>query len=97
MMPDYAAPVEWSLELIESLHARWVMLLQSLSEDEWKCGFKHPEMGPIDREDGYAAVCVALAPSCRAHHASSRSARAGKGDGCEAGGECGGRLRAATR
>ncbi|HTC76664.1 MAG TPA: putative metal-dependent hydrolase, partial [Edaphobacter sp.] len=24
---DSAAPVEWSLELVESLHARWVMLL----------------------------------------------------------------------
>jgi hypothetical protein len=28
MLHDVAAPVEWSLELIESLHARWVMLLQ---------------------------------------------------------------------
>jgi hypothetical protein len=39
------APVEWSLELIESLHARWVMLLQSLTEAQWKRGFVHPESG----------------------------------------------------
>ena len=44
---DAAAPVEWSLELVESLHARWVMMLQSLSEEQWKRGFNHPENGPI--------------------------------------------------
>jgi uncharacterized damage-inducible protein DinB len=44
---DVAAPVEWSLELIESLHARWVMLLQSLNEEQWQRGFNHPENGPM--------------------------------------------------
>jgi len=47
---DVAAPVEWSLELIESLHARWVMLLQSLSEEQWQRGFNHPENGPMTVE-----------------------------------------------
>ena len=41
-----AAPAEWSLELIESLHARWVLLLQSLDEQQWRRGFHHPESGP---------------------------------------------------
>jgi uncharacterized damage-inducible protein DinB len=47
---DSTAPVEWSLELIESLHARWVMLLQSLSEEQWIRGYRHPESGetPLD-------------------------------------------------
>ena len=47
---DSTAPVEWSLELIESLHARWVMMLQSLSEEQWMRGYKHPEGGdtPLD-------------------------------------------------
>lgn len=47
---DMGAPVEWSLELVESLHARWVMLLQSLDEQQWKRGFQHPENGPMTVE-----------------------------------------------
>lgn len=42
---DAAGPIEWSLELIESLHARWVMLLQSLQGPQWERGFVHPERG----------------------------------------------------
>lgn len=42
---DAAAPAEWSLELVESLHARWVMLLQPLTEPAWERGFVHPESG----------------------------------------------------
>ena len=41
------APVEWSLELIESLHARWVMLLQTLTPQQLQRGFRHPERGPM--------------------------------------------------
>jgi hypothetical protein len=48
---DNAAPVEWSLELVEALHARWVMFLQSLDEQQWKRGFRHPEMGPTTIEE----------------------------------------------
>ena len=44
---DSAAPVEWSLELVESVHARWVMLLQSLSDGQWHRGFRHAERGPM--------------------------------------------------
>jgi hypothetical protein len=44
---DAAAPVEWSLELVEALHARWVMLLQSLDESQWQRGYHHPEDGPV--------------------------------------------------
>jgi hypothetical protein len=47
---DVTAPVEWSLELVESLHARWVMLLQSLEEAQWQRGFRHPENGPTTVE-----------------------------------------------
>jgi uncharacterized damage-inducible protein DinB len=47
---DVAAPVEWSLELVESLHARWVMLLQSLNDEQWKRGYSHPENGPTTVE-----------------------------------------------
>ncbi len=47
---DVTAPVEWSLELVESLHARWVMLLQSLNDEQWKRGCNHPENGPMTVE-----------------------------------------------
>ena len=45
-----SAPVEWSLEIIESLHARWAMLLLSLTPGDWLRGYKHPEMGPMTLE-----------------------------------------------
>ena len=45
VLHDAAAPIEWSLDLIESLHARWVMLLQSLDDAQWQRGFIHPERG----------------------------------------------------
>jgi hypothetical protein len=45
MLHDSAAPVKWSATLLESLHARWVMLLESLNEEQWQRGYKHPERG----------------------------------------------------
>ncbi|NYF88108.1 putative metal-dependent hydrolase [Tunturiibacter empetritectus] len=47
---DMAAPVEWSLELVEALHARWVMLLQSLNEQQWQRGYNHPQDGRVTVE-----------------------------------------------
>lgn len=47
---DALAPVEWSLELVESLHARWVMLLTSLTPAQLQRGFRHPENGPTTIE-----------------------------------------------
>jgi len=47
---DAKAPVEWSLELVEALHARWVMLLQSLDEQQWRRGYLHPENGVVTVE-----------------------------------------------
>ena len=44
------APVGWSLDLLESLHARWVMVLDSLTPEQWTRGFKHPENGPMSIE-----------------------------------------------
>ncbi len=46
-LADVQAPLEWSLEMIESVHARWVMLLQSLTEGQWARGFRHPQHGPM--------------------------------------------------
>ena len=49
-LPDSAAPVDWSLELLKALHARWVMLLKALTEEQWKRAFLHPERGRVTIE-----------------------------------------------
>jgi DinB superfamily len=41
------APVEVSLQLIESLHARWVVLLGTLSGADFARAFRHPEIGLV--------------------------------------------------
>jgi uncharacterized damage-inducible protein DinB len=38
-------PIETSLVLLECLHARWVTLLRSLSEDQWGRNMRHPVNG----------------------------------------------------
>jgi len=45
-----SGPIEPSLLLLEGLHARWVQLLESISEAEWERKFTHPERGvlPLD-------------------------------------------------
>lgn len=45
-----STPVEVSLTLLESLHDRWVRLLRSLTPDEWKRTFRHPELGAMTLE-----------------------------------------------
>jgi len=73
---DYkAAPAEWSLETIESTHARWVMLLQSLTEDQWQRGFKHAERGP----QTIAEATLLYAWHSRHHVAHITNLRAAKG------------------
>ncbi len=54
-LPDARAmPVEPSLILLESLHARWVPLLRSLSAADWKRSFRHPELGLVSLENNAA-------------------------------------------
>ena len=45
-----ATPIEVSLVLLESLHDRWVRLLRSLTPEQWKRTFRHPELGPMTLE-----------------------------------------------
>jgi uncharacterized damage-inducible protein DinB len=49
-LPDVIAPAEWSVELVEAVHARWVLVLQALTEEQWQRGFKHAERGPSTLE-----------------------------------------------
>jgi hypothetical protein len=39
------APIATSLDLLDALHLRWVQLLASLAESDWKRGYMHPENG----------------------------------------------------
>ena len=43
-------PVEVSLTLLEALHDRWMRLLRSLTAEEWKRTFRHPELGAMTLE-----------------------------------------------
>jgi hypothetical protein len=44
-LADSGLPVEVSLTWIEALHERWVVLLESMSEEDFQKGFVHPERG----------------------------------------------------
>src|SRR5271155_5585733 len=37
------APISSSLDLLESLHKRWVLMLKSLAPEDWARKFRHPE------------------------------------------------------
>jgi len=41
-------PVDVSLTLLESLHARWTVLLRSLKQEDFQRRFVHPDSGPHD-------------------------------------------------
>jgi len=43
-------PIDVSLLLLEALHARWVVLLLMLKEEEFARRFVHPEHGPMSLE-----------------------------------------------
>ncbi len=45
-----ATPIEVSLTLLESLHDRWVRLLRSLTPEDWKRTFRHPDLGAMTLE-----------------------------------------------
>lgn len=45
-----STPIEVSLTLLESLHDRWVRLLRSLTPEQWKRTFRHPELGEMTLE-----------------------------------------------
>jgi len=40
-------PVEASLTLLEVLHTRWVLLLRSLTDEQWSRTIQHPEWGSL--------------------------------------------------
>jgi hypothetical protein len=45
-LPDAkSSPVELSLALLDALHARWIILMRALREEDWQRTLRHPETG----------------------------------------------------
>ena len=68
-------PVDVSLNLIESLHRRWVALLESMSNADFEKGYVHPEMG----RQSLAAALALYAWHSRHHTAHITNLRARMG------------------
>jgi cell wall-associated NlpC family hydrolase len=43
-------PVDVSLALVDALHARWVVLLKSMTPAQWARTYSHPEYGKVTME-----------------------------------------------
>ena len=48
------APIEISLVFLESLHARWILLLRSLRPEDFAREFRHPELGVVSLDKNIA-------------------------------------------
>ena len=68
-------PVAPSLSFISALHARWVALLESLSEEDFQRGYNHPAMG----RQNLATALALYAWHSRHHTAHITSLRARMG------------------
>ena len=51
MVDARMAPVSMSLNLLDALHGRWVMLLKSLAPELFARTLMHPERGPMSIDD----------------------------------------------
>jgi uncharacterized damage-inducible protein DinB len=56
MEDSRSTPPEVSLTLLESLHARWVGLLRSLTDEQFARTFRHPEHGGLQTIDWLIAL-----------------------------------------
>jgi hypothetical protein len=46
-LADAKAPIEPSLALLDNLHKRWIVLLNSLAPSDWPRTLRHPELGVL--------------------------------------------------
>lgn len=54
-LPDArSTPVELSLNLLEALHHRWVIVLRAMKDEDWQRTFRHPELGIVGLEKNLA-------------------------------------------
>ena len=55
-----SAPIEVSLELVEALHRRWVLMLEDMQPADFDRSLKHPEIGTLTLKSmlgGYGWHC----------------------------------------
>lgn len=50
----HTAPMALSMQMIDGIHARWTLLLESLSDADFERGYVHPEHGRQTLEHGLA-------------------------------------------
>ena len=74
-LPDHKMPIQWSLDLLEGVHARWVALLNSMNDPQWNRTWKHSEHG-VQRLD---VVTLLYAWHSRHHVAHITHLRAQRG------------------
>jgi len=48
------APIEYSLDLLEALHKRWVFMLESLQGSDFARTFRHPDLGLMSLDKNLA-------------------------------------------
>jgi hypothetical protein len=68
-------PVDLSLALLENLHARWVLLMNSMSPADWSRKLTHPERGTVTLDEN---LCL-YSWHCRHHVAHITSLREREG------------------
>lgn len=74
-LPDHKMPIQWSLDLLEGVHARWVALLNSMHGAQWERTWNHSESG-VQRLD---VVTLLYAWHSRHHVAHITHLRAQRG------------------
>lgn len=50
-LPDYDMPPQSALNLLTSIHRKWVVLLRSLSAEQLERTFQHPESGEVSLKE----------------------------------------------
>src|SRR4051812_15722449 len=65
LLKDAGEPAEISLQLLDSLHHRWVVMLRSLADEDFSRTVRHPELGLIDLN----FLCALYAWHSRHHEA----------------------------
>jgi uncharacterized damage-inducible protein DinB len=51
MTDSRSAPVALSLNLLDGLHERWLLVLRSIPDEGWRGTIVHPERGPMTVDD----------------------------------------------